>query len=556
MIPGGARRQSRAKKRDGDVRQETDGQHVVVIGGGFSGLATAGLLAASGHKVTVLEQQRHLGGRAGRLEREGFTFDTGPSWYLMPEVIEHWFELMGTSTSHALELVALDPGYRIWFGQDGGSLYLSTGEDADAAFESLQPGAGAALTNYRHEARESYSLAIRHFLYDDFSSAKTFLNPQLLKLLPKLAPLLAGSLEKHVAKRFGDPRLRQILGYPAVFLGSSPQRTPALYHLMSHLDLTQGVQYPLGGFARLVDAMAQICRDAGVEIITDARVEGIDVGAATGTPRVEAVRWVNTTTTGTKRHELKADVVVGAADLHHIETELLPKKFRSHSPASWKRRDPGPSAVLVCLGIKGKLPQLDHHNLFFTRDWGENFARIHEGRDLEPETSIYVCMPSHTDPSVAPEGHENLFVLVPSPALPSWGSGGPNGTGSAQVEEVADAAIDQLALWAGVSDLRDRIVVRQSYGPEDFVNNVNAWRGGALGLAHTLGQSAFFRPANHNPKVGGLHYVGSSVRPGIGIPMCMISAELVTKRINGIKTPGPLTLDPAKPAPLRQQAGR
>ncbi|AIY03229.1 phytoene desaturase [Arthrobacter sp. PAMC 25486] len=544
------------KKNNKNARQAVDAQHVVVIGGGFSGMATAGLLAASGHKVTVLEQQQHLGGRAGRLQREGFTFDTGPSWYLMPEVIEHWFELMGTSTSQALELVALDPGYRIWFGQNGGSLDLSTGEDADAAFESLQPGAGAALADYRREARESYSLALRHFLYDDFSSVKTFLNPQLLKLLPRLAPLLLGSLENHVAKRFSDPKLRQILGYPAVFLGASPQRTPALYHLMSHLDLTQGVQYPRGGFAQLVDAMAHICREAGVEIITDARVEGIDVDAATGTPRVAAVRWVNTATTGTKRHEVQADVVVGAADLHHIETDLLPEKFRSHSPASWKRRDPGPSAVLVCLGVKGKLPQLNHHNLFFTRDWEENFARIHEGRDLAPETSIYVCMPSHTDSSVAPQGDENLFILVPAPALPSWGSGGPDGTGSRHVEDVANAAIDQLAAWAGIADLHERIVVRQSYGPEDFVNNVNAWRGSALGLAHTLGQSAFFRPANHNPKVRGLHYVGSSVRPGIGIPMCLISAELVTKRINGIRTPGPLTFDTAEPAPLREQEGQ
>ncbi|PYI65170.1 phytoene desaturase [Arthrobacter livingstonensis] len=556
MTPATERREPRVKKRNRNAQQAFDTQHVVVIGGGFSGLATAGLLAASGHQVTLLEQQKRLGGRAGRLEREGFTFDTGPSWYLMPEVIDHWFELMGTTTDHALDLVALDPGYRIWFGKDGSSLDLSTGGFADAAFESLQPGAGAALAEYRRKAQESYSLALRHFLYDDFSSAKTFLNPQLVKLLPKLAPLLVGSLEKHVAKRFSDPRLRQILGYPAVFLGSSPQRTPALYHLMSHLDLTEGVQYPQGGFAQLVDAMVQICQAAGVEIITDARVEGIDVGATTGTPRVEAVRWVNTATTGTKRHEVKADVVVGAADLHHIETALLPPKFRAHSAVSWKRRDPGPSAVLVCLGVKGKLPQLNHHNLFFTRDWEENFARVHEGRDLEPETSIYVCMPSHTDSSVAPQGDENLFILVPAPALPEWGCGGPDGTGSPHVEDVANAAIDQIAAWAGIPDLRERIVVRQSYGPEDFVNNVNAWRGGALGLAHTLRQSAFFRPANHNPKVRGLHYVGSSVRPGIGIPMCLISAELVAKRINGIRTPGPFAFDSAEPAPLPRQAGQ
>ncbi len=555
MIPGRPRWKPGVKSgRNG--RRPSGPQRVVVIGGGFSGLATAGLLAASGHQVTLLEQQQHLGGRAGRLHRDGFSFDTGPSWYLMPEVIEHWFELMGTTTDEALQLVPLDPGYRLWFGNDGSPVDLSTGDAADEAFDALQPGGGAALRRYRQEAGESYRLALQHFLYDDFSSAKSFFNPQLLKLLPKLLPLLATSLEKHVAKRFSDPRLRQILGYPAVFLGSSPQRTPALYHLMSHLDLTQGVQYPLGGFAQLVDAMARICHGAGVEIVTDARVEGIDVTTTAGAPRVQAVKWVNTARSGAKHQRVEADAVVGAADLHHLETDLLPRRYRAHSPASWKRRDPGPSAVLVCLGVKGKLPELNHHNLFFTRDWGENFARIREGRSLEPETSVYACMPSYTDPAVAPEGCENLFILVPAPALPSWGSGGPDGTGSPQVEEVADAAIDQIAAWAGIPDLRERIVVRQSYGPEDFVNNVNAWRGGALGLAHTLGQSAFFRPPNQNPKVRGLHYVGSSVRPGIGVPMCLISAELVAKRINGIDMPGPFTLDSAVPAPSRKQARR
>lgn len=515
-------------------------EQVVVIGGGFSGLATAGLLAASGHKVTLLEQQHDLGGRAGRLQRDGFSFDTGPSWYLMPEVIDHWFGLMGTSAQEAVDLVRLDPGYKVWFAGEGDGVEVPTGEAADAVFEGLQPGGGGALGSYREQAKESYNLALQHFLYDDFSSPRSFLKPQMLRLLPKLVPLLGTSLEKHVAKRFSDGRLRQILGYPAVFLGSSPQRTPALYHLMSHLDLTQGVQYPMGGFAALVDAMERICRQAGVEIITEARVEGIDV-ATGGKPHVRAVRWINTSRAGAKHNLLDADVVVGAADLHHLETELLQAEFRSHSRASWKRRDPGPSAVLLCLGIKGKLPQLEHHNLFFTKDWQENFARIHDGRELEPETSVYVCMPSHTDPSVAPAEHENLFVLVPAPALTSWGAGGPDGTGARHVEDVADAAIDQIAVWADIPDLRERIVVRQSYGPEDFRNNVNAWQGGALGLAHTLRQSAFFRPANHNPKVKGLHYAGSSVRPGIGVPMCLISAELVAKRINGIKGPGPMT---------------
>ena len=517
-------------------------RRAVVIGGGFSGLATAGLLATSGHQVPPLEKQDDLGGRAGRLQRDGFSFDTGPSWYLMPEVIEHWFTLMGTSTERALDLVDLPIGYRTWFQNEYTPLDMASGAGARDAFESLQPGAGAALDDYLKKAAESHDLALEHFLYADLSAPASVLDPRLLPLLPKLAPLLAGSLADFVAKRFSDPRLRQILGYPAVFLGSSPKRTPALYHLMSHLDLTQGVQYPMGGFTTLVDAMAALCRDAGVEIITGAEVTGIEVSGTGAKARTRGVRWVQD---GAQRH-LEAQTVIGAADLHHLETELLPAEHRSSSAASWKRRDPGPSAVLLCLGIRGKLPSLNHHNLLFTADWDDNFGRIHRGEDLAEETSLYVCMPSATDPSVAPADHENLFILVPAPALPAWGTGGPDGTGSAQVEAVADAALEQLAGWVGIDDLRERVVVRQSFGPGDFVQNVNAWQGGALGLAHTLGQSAFFRPSNHSTKVRGLHYAGSSVRPGIGIPMCLISAEIIAKKINGITDKGPI--DPHHPA--------
>ena len=525
-------------------------QRVVIIGGGFSGLASAGLLAASGRQVTLLEQRDTLGGRAGRLERDGFSFDTGPSWYLMPQVIEHWFELMGTSTATELDLVELPIGYRTWFEGQKTPVDMPTGTAAEAVFESLQPGAGAALHEYLRQAEEGYELALKHFLYDDFASARSLVNPQVLRLVPRLAPLLTGSLDSLVAKRFSDPRLRQLLGYPAVFLGSSPKRTPALYQLMSHLDLTQGVQYPMGGFAQLVDTMTRICVSAGVRIITGATVQGIDTVRQGRQTRVDAVRWEDRSK-NPKRSE--ADIVIGAADLHHLETDLLPKALRSSSTASWKRRDPGPSAVLLCLGIKGKLPELSHHNLLFTADWDENFGRIRRGEDLLAETSLYVCMPSATDPGVAPAGHENLFVLVPAPALPEWGVGGKDGSGSERVEAVADAALAQLADWAGIPDLAGRVVVRQSFGPGDFANDFNAWQGGALGLAHTLRQSAFFRPANRSSKVRGLIYAGSSVRPGIGIPMCLISAEIVAKAVNGIKDPGPFRVNDAHPAQQHQQ---
>lgn len=515
----------------------TDPQSVIIIGGGFAGLASAGLLAAAGHRVTLLEQGDHLGGRAGRLQRNGFTFDTGPSWYLMPEVFEHWFELMGTSVAQALDLKDLDVSYRTFF--EGEQPVDLNPAKAAHVFESLEPGAGKQLHSYLAQASDSYQLALKYFLYDDFANLSNLLKGPIVRKLPQLLPLLLRSLHTHSRTRFSDWRLRQILGYPSVFLGSSPRRTPALYHLMSHLDLVEGVRYPHGGFSALVDAMALAATQAGARLMTRSRVSALSTDGRDGA--VSAVHWVDE---AGKSQQLSADVVVGAADLHHLEHQLLDPKLHTRSKRQWKRADPGPSAVLLCLGVRGKLPQLEHHNLFFTRDWDENFSRIEHGQPLQAETSIYACMPSHTDSTVAPEGHENLFILVPAPAALSWGRGGADGAGDPMVEQIAHAAIDQVASWAGIEDLHERIVVRQSYGPADFALNVGAWQGGALGLAHTLGQSAFFRPANHNPKVPGLYYAGSSVRPGIGIPMCLISAELVTKAVSRITTPGPLRVLP------------
>ncbi len=519
----------------------------VVIGGGISGLATAGLLARDGHPVTLLEKQQTLGGRAGRWQRDGFTFDTGPSWYLMPEVIDHWFKMMGTSAAAELDLTRLDPAYRLFSDPPAEPVDVRTGRaEAIALFESQQPGSGRELAKYLDSAELAYTLAKRHFLYDPFGTLRGLGQPAVLRHAPKLVQLLTQNLDRFAARRFSHPLQQKILGYPAVFLGTSPDKAPSIYHLMSHLDLQDGVLYPQGGFSAVVDAMERVVRKAGVHIVTGATATQIVTGPAGDENRCEAVAWRDS---GGVEHRSPARLVVGAADLHHIETQLLPAELRTMGEKKWRMADPGISAVLLCLGVTGGLPKLAHHNLLFTEDWQDNFARIIQGRTLADTTSLYVCKPSATDASVAPAGSENLFVLIPAPALPQWGRGGLDGGGSAQVEKVADAAIAQLALWSGTPDLAERIVVRRSYGPADFQDDVNAWQGSALGLAHTLRQSAFLRPGNVNHKVSGLYYAGSSVRPGIGVPLCMISAELVLKSVRGDRSSGPAPEPAPEPLP-------
>ena len=527
---------ARTRRRAAGAR----GGRAVVVGAGIAGLAAAGLLARDGWDVTVLERGTTTGGRAGLLERDGFRFDTGPSWYLMPEVFDHFFRLMGSSAAEELDLVRLDPAYRVWGENYAEPIDIRSDlEHTVALFESVEPGSGSRIRAYLASAERTYELAVDHFLYTSYASFTPLLTPAVVRGLPELARHLTGSLHDLAASTVRDTRLRQVLGYPAVFLASAPRMTPSLYHLMSHMDLADSVQYPQGGFRRIVEAAERLAVAHGARILVQADVVRIRTSPPSDGPvRATGVVWRDA---AGAEHELPADVVVSAADLHHTETALLPRELQSYPQRYWDRCQTGPGAVLVMLGVRGGLPQLPHHSLFFSEDWDANFRAVFEEPTSVPDpASVYVCRPSATDPGVAPDGHENLFVLVPVPADPGLGAGGPDGTGSPAVEAAADRAIDQIAAWAGVPDLRERIVLRHTVGPEDFRRDFNAWRGNVLGPAHVLKQSAFFRGSNRSRKVRGLHYCGASTIPGIGLPMCLISAEILLKDLRGDTSTGPL----------------
>lgn len=502
----------------------------LIIGGGITGLASAALLAKDGYEVELLEKQDHVGGRAGSMEVDGFRFDTGPSWYLMPEVFDHFFKLMGTSAEEQLDLVRLDPGY--WVYSEGHTDPIAITSDRQASielFESIEPGSGKKLAKYLDSAEDTYEIAKRRFLFTSFQSYTPLLRSDVIKRIPKLARLLTQSLHDFASRTVSNPRLQQILGYPAVFLGSTPFKTPSMYHLMSHLDLADGVYYPMGGFTRVIERIAAVAEDAGATIRTNAEVKRILVE--------------NGRTVGVELHDgtvLTADIVVGTADLHHVETKLLEPEHQTYPEKYWDRKMAGPGALLLYLGVKGEVPNLQHHTLLFAKDWRKNFDAIFGDHPHVPETaSIYVCKPSGLDPNVAPAGDTNLFVLVPIPPDPTL----------QDLDAVGDRIIEQIAEWTNTPDLASRIVVRRQASPATFAENMNIWKGSALGPAHILSQSAFFRAGVVSKRVQGLYFAGSSSIPGIGLPMCLISAEVLLKRLRGD------TSTEALPEPLTRQQG-
>lgn len=540
---------------------------VVVIGAGVAGLATATLLARDGYPVTLIDKLPEAGGRAGTYETPdapGFRWDTGPSWYLMPEAFDHFFRLCGTSTEEAYDLVDLEPAYRL-YPENAEMVDLSTGVDKVAElYESIEPGAGERIREYLDEASDSYQVALDYFLYTTFKDLRPIVSQKdVTDRVGNLAGLLTKDLDSKVSALFKDVRLQQVLEYPAVFLSSQPSKTPALYSLMSHTDLVEGVRYPMGGFDAVVKAVEKLAREAGVEFKLGCEATAIrttfDETRSSKKGALTAVKTAVSRALPTKKaqvtgvtvrnldgsvEQLDAGIVVSAADLNHTENKLLPPELRTYPESYWAKRDPGLGTVLLFLGVKGELPQLLHHTLLFSEDWTADFRAVYEApeasRPLGHSHSIYISKPSATDPNVAPEGHENLFVLVPVPPSESFGHGNAyRGDEAPAVSAIADAAIEQIAQWAGIPDLAERIVVRKTLGPEDFAERYHAWSAGSIGPAHTLKQSAFFRGKNESKHVANLYYAGATTVPGVGVPMCLISAENVLKRINGDTTPGP-----------------
>ena len=485
----------------------------------------------------MLEKNATVGGRVGTWECDGFRFDTGPSWYLMPEVFDHFFRLLGTTAAEQLDLVQLDPGYRVY--GEGFAEPLDISADVDdniALFERVERGAGKRLREYLDRAAELYALAKEHFLYTTFARLGPVFGGGVLGKGGRLGRLLVEPLGSLTRRTVRDRRLRQILGYPAVFLGSAPDLAPSLYSLMSHLDLADGVRYPLGGFRTIIDRIETLARAEGVEIRTGAEVVRItvDAGHASGVELVGGGAIV-------------ADVVVSAADLHHTETGAA-RRGASHASRgglAWPQSGAERAADPARRSRRAAPAGAPHPLLLGGLD--RELRRDLPGADPHPRRPVPLRPASPPAPTrrSRPTGRRTCSCSCRCPPIPGLGQGGVGGDGAAMMEALADRVIAQIGDWGGIPDLAERIVVRRTIGPADFASDFHAWKGGALGLAHTLRQSAFFRPGDRSRKVRGLYYAGASTIPGVGLPMCLISAELIVKRLRGDTSAGPL------PEPLR-----
>ena len=499
----------------------TKKKKAVVIGSGIGGLSTAALLAKDGYQVEVYEKNGLLGGRANLFKAEGFTFDMGPSWYLMPDVFQHFFDLMEEPLEKYLTLRKLQPSYRIFFKDENKKVDMYSDLDRDAAtLEELEPGAGAKLREYLGLSKYQYDIAIKYFMYKNYDTVFDFFNRITMLEGRKLSVMM--SMDKYVNKFFASDMVRKIMQYQLVFLGSSPFNTPALYNIMSHIDFNMGVYYPEGGIYSIVRALEKIGTKYGVHYKTNSPVKKIVVvgGKATGIELEDG-------------QQITADLVVSNADIEHTDSTLLPTKSRTFSKRYWKSRTLAPSAFIMYLGVKGSLgDKVTHHNLIFCKDWKENFSQLFDSPQWPEDPSLYICCPSKTDASVAPAGHENLFVLVPiAPNLRE---------DPVFLEEYADKILQTMEQEMGIPDLRQRIVYQRLYTGQNFVEDYNSYGGSALGLAHTLRQTAIFRPSNMSKKVKDLYYVGAGTNPGIGMPICLISSEMLVKRLRGDTSPSPL----------------
>lgn len=482
---------------------------VVVIGSGFAGISAACFLAKAGFNVTILEKNQQAGGRARVFEKEGFTFDMGPSWYWMPDVFERFFNQFGTTVAEHYHLTRLDPSYRVYFGPGDYFDVPADWKQLAAEFEKWETGAAQKLDKFLSEAEIKYKEGIGNLVFKPGQSVFEFCNWTTLKGAVHLD--LFSNFKKHVTQYFRHPRILKILEFPVLFLGATPEKTPALYSLMNFADIKLGTWYPHKGMGQIVKGMVSVAESLGVQFQFDQEVLEIEVNEKRKAQRVV-----------TQKAQFEADVVVANADYAHVDQHLLRPDFRTYSSEYWNSRVMAPSSLLYYVGLNGRVANLAHHNLFFDEDFSVHAKEIYQEPKWPIKPLFYLSAPSITDRSLAPDGCENLFFLIPT------------APGLMDNEEILDSYFHMVANKTKQltgNDILKQLVMKVPYGPRNFVHDYHAHKGNAYGLANTLLQTALLKPSIHSKKVTNLYFTGQLTVPGPGVPPALISGEVVAGEI-------------------------
>ncbi|TMD61996.1 MAG: phytoene desaturase [Chloroflexi bacterium] len=487
---------------------------VIIIGGGFGGLATAIRLQAAGHAITLVEAREHLGGRAYQLKENGFTFDMGPTLITAPHLLENLWAAGGRSLRDDITLVPLSPFYRINFADGRFFDYWGTSAADEAEIARFEPRDVQGYRAFLADTQRMYERAFADLAHQPFLTLGSF-----LRVVPELVRFGAQrSVYSYVSRYFHSLHLRMVFSFHPLFIGGNPFRASSIYSIVPYLERLGGVHYAQGGMYTLIKAMEHLLCSLGGEVRCEMPVEQILLKER----RVTGVRLADGTL-------LQADVVVANSDVASTLLNLLPKSPTAHYPDLHPRRMKqyrySMSCFLLYLGINRRYEQLRHHTIFMPENYRKLIHAIFDGQSLPNDLALYLHMPTRTDPSMAPPGGESLYVLAPVPNLAhgiDW---------ARETPALRDRIIRFLEQKAGLEGLESSIVTEQTFTPLDFESELRSHLGAAFSIEPTLTQSAYLRPHNRSSHVDGLYFVGAGTHPGAGIPGVLLSADITSRLV-------------------------
>jgi len=480
---------------------------IAVVGAGVGGLTSAARLAHAGHRVTVFEKNEGPGGRAGVVREAGYQWDLGPTLLLMREVVEAPFRELGRDPAQYLQLTRCDPNYDIHFA-DGSRVAFSTDlAKMRPELERIEPGAFTNYLKFLEFGRNAYDTSLAHIVSKPLDGVHRYLDPRLLRHVFSMGA--HRNLYGYLQKWFKDERLLQATSFQTMYLGLSPYEAPATFALLPYTELAMGIWFPKGGLNAVPRALERLGREEGVRFRYRTPVQRITVEGK----QVTGVR--------TAEGDEKFDLVVANADLPYVYEQLVPEAgFRRRKPLRYTS-----SAFMMYLGTGRKYPQLGHHTVVFGYDYERAFRQIFHELQIPASPSFYVCRGTHTDPSLAPEGRDAIYVLVPVPHKTEnvdWKERGPR---------LRDLVLGEMESRLGLAGLRQDLKVEKHFTPNDWESHLNLAQGAAFGIAHDFFQVGALRPPTRDRKFKNLYFTGASTQPGTGVPLVMLSAKIVADRI-------------------------